>query len=253
MGTKQKVTVSENTDQIKIIEADGQVNQGDVEAQSEDAELTAESTEVETDAKAAKKARQARTRSAKYQAARSQVDKTKLYDSFAAIELLKRLSYTKFAGTITAHVVTREVGTSVDLAMPYATGKSVKVVIADDALLAELDAGKLDFDVLVTSKEFMPKLTKYARILGPKGLMPNPKNGTLTSNPEGKKKELEAGKTTIKTEKKAPLMHIGIGKTSMETKELVENLNTLLKALKGQALKVAIAASMSPSVKVAVL
>jgi large subunit ribosomal protein L1 len=250
MGTKQKVTIAENTDQIKIVEADGQVSEMGSEMNADNAEMA----EGEVAAEPVKKAKKAsRVRSPKYQAARSQVDKTKLYDSFAAIELLKRLSYTKFAGTITAHVITREVGASVDLALPYATGSTVKVVIADEALLAELDAGKFDFDILVSTKEFMPKLTKYARVLGPKGLMPNPKNGTLTSNPEGKKKELEAGKTTIKTEKKAPLMHVGIGKTSMETKELVENLNALLKALKGTALKVAIAASMSPSVKVAVL
>jgi large subunit ribosomal protein L1 len=259
MGSKRNVQPSENTDQIKIVGAQGessnsiadQINGSEMEAIEALSEN--EAMEAENDAQAAKKVRQARQRSAKYLAARSQVDKTKLYDTFAAIELLKRLSYTTFDGTITAHVITREVGTSIDLALPYSTGKSVKVVIADDALLADLDAGKLDFDILISTKEFMPKLTKYARVLGPKGLMPNPKNGTLTPNPEGRKKELEAGKVTVKTEKKAPLMHIGIGKTSMDTKELVENLNALLKALKGSAIKVAIAASMSPSIKVAVL
>lgn len=247
MGTKQKVTVAENTDQVKIISAETGTEENLNEAVET---LTGETTE---ETKAAKKAREARKRSARYTAARAQVDKTKLYDPFAAIELIKRLSYTKFAGTITAHIITREVGYSVDLALPHSTGKTIRAAIATDALLAEIEAGKIEFDVLLSTKEFMPKLTRLARVLGPKGLMPNPKNGTLTPNPEAKKKELEAGKVTIKTEKKAPLMHIGVGKTSMETKDLVENLQALLKALKGNAVKVAIAASMSPSVKVAVL
>lgn len=246
MGTKQKVTIAENTDQVKIIAADAGVEETMADGSDQ-------ATTSEGEAAPVKKVREARKRSARYTAARAQVDKTKLYDPFAAIELIKRLSYTKFAGTITAHVITREVGASVDLALPHSTGKSLRAAIATDALLADIEAGKIEFDVLLSTKEFMPKLTKLARVLGPKGLMPNPKNGTLTPNPEAKKKELEAGKVTVKTEKKAPLMHIGLGKTSMETKDLVENLQALLKALKGTALKVAIAASMSPSVKVAVL
>ena len=116
--------------------------------------------------------------------------------------------------------------------------------------MTDIEAGKIDFDVLVASPEFMPKLAKFARVLGPKGLMPNPKNGTLTPKPEIKKKELEAGKFNLKTEKKAPLMHLSIGKMDMSSKELTENLEALLKALNGKLLKVSIAASMSPSVKV---
>ena len=96
----------------------------------------------------------------------------------------------------------------------------------------------------------MGKITKFAKILGPKGLMPNPKNGTLTANPEKKKKELEAGSFTLKAEKKAPLMHLSVGKISLETKQLVENIEALLKALSGKALKLSLCASMSPSVRV---
>jgi large subunit ribosomal protein L1 len=119
--------------------------------------------------------------------------------------------------------------------------------------LAQLEAGTIDFDVLITEPRFMPKLAKHARVLGPKGLMPNPKNGTITDNPEAKRKELEGGKVTLKTEKKAPLMHVLLGKTDMETKDLVENLNALLEAVKGKAVKASVTATMSPSVKVAVV
>jgi large subunit ribosomal protein L1 len=118
-------------------------------------------------------------------------------------------------------------------------------------MLAQIEAGTIDFDILITEPHFMPKLAKHARVLGPKGLMPNPKNGTITPNPEIKKKELESGKMTIRTEKKAPLMHVTLGKTSMETKDLVENLNALIAALGPKAVKLTLAASMSPSVKVA--
>ena len=95
----------------------------------------------------------------------------------------------------------------------------------------------------------MPKLAKLAKILGPKGLMPNPKNGTLTPKPELKKKALEAGAFTLKTEKKAPLMHLVIGKVSMDDKMLEENILAVLKALKNRILKVAIAPSMGPAIR----
>jgi len=191
-----------------------------------------------------------RERSAKYKAVRSQVDKTKLYDAFSAIELVKKLSYSKFDGTIEAHAVLREAGTKADLTFPHSTGKSVTVAIASDKVLKQIADGNIDFDVLLTTPDMMPKLAKHARVLGPRGLMPNPKNGTITDKPEAKKKEFEAGKISIKTEKKAPLIHVTIGKTSMETKDLVENIQALVKAFKDNMLKLSVAASMSPGVRV---
>lgn len=245
MGTTRNVDMSANNDQVKIVE------NPDLEqtTATETSEATATTPE---EAKEVKKARPTRGRSARYQARRAQVDKTKTYDAFAAIELIKRLSYSSFDGTIVAHLLLREKGESATLSLPHSTGKRVKVAIVDDALLEKIAAGDIDFDVLVSTKEFMPKLTKHARVLGPRGLMPNPKSGTLTSNPEAKKKELEGGKMTIKTEKKQPVMHVTVGKVSMPTKELVENIQALLKALKGKVVRLSIAASMSPSVKVEV-
>lgn len=220
--------MSENTDVVKIVQ-----------------------TQEETAAEAVKESKKALPRSKKYTAARAQVDKTREYDAFSAIELLKRLSYSKFAGTISVHGVVRAIGDVATLTFPHSTGKSIKVAIFSDELAAEITAGNVNFDVLIARPADMPKLTKFARTLGPKGLMPNPKSGTLTDRVEEKKKDLESGKSVIKTEKKAPLFHTVIGKTDMETKDLVENLQALLKATSEKTLKVTIAASMSPGIKVA--
>lgn len=242
------MTATEDT--VKIVKAPEETSAATAAEEVESETPTEKKVAAEKAAKVAKKAK--RSRSKKYQAARSQVDKSKTYAPAEAVELAKKLSYSKFVGSLEAHLVVKEVGMSVDLALPHSTGKSVKVLVVDNDVLADIEAGKLDFDILVAHPEFMPRLAKFARVLGPKGLMPNPKNGTLTPNPELKKKELEAGKFTLKTEKKAPLMHLSLGKLDMESKALSENLQALLEALQGKLLKVSIAASMSPSVKVTV-
>jgi large subunit ribosomal protein L1 len=249
MGTKRKNTVMTGDANIKIVGAEP------VTAVAEsDTQVTAENTEavINETAEETKKVTKKTSRSKKYQTVRSQVDKTKTYDAFAAIELVKKMSYSKFGGSVEAHGVMRDIGEVGKLTFPHSTGKTVRVAIVDDELLAKIEAGTLDFDVLVAAPQFMPKLAKLAKILGPKGLMPNPKNGTLTPKPENKKKELEAGSIVIKTEKKAPLIHLTVGKTTMDTKELVENLDTLTKIAKGKLLKLSICASMSPSVRVKV-
>lgn len=227
MGSKRNIDIAENTDQVKVVE-----------------------TEAVQEEKAEKKAKVEARRSKKYVSARSLVDKTKLYDTFAAVELLKKLSYSKFDGTVSADIVVKDAGTQVDVAFPHTTGQVVRVEIATEELLKEIEAGNINFDVLISPPAMVPKLAKFARVLGPRGLMPNPKNGTITPNPEKKKKELESGKTAVKTEKKQPVMHITIGKTSMETKALVENVSALIEALGTKAVRLSLSASMSPSVKV---
>ncbi|MBP7768463.1 hypothetical protein KA082_01345 [Candidatus Woesebacteria bacterium] len=231
MAKRQDVDMSANDDVVKIVASD---------------EVQAEGTVAEE--KAAKK--KTAGRSKKYVAIRSQVDKTKLYDPFAAIELVKRLSYSKFEGTITADLVVKEGTTQVELTLPHSTGKKIRVAIASDEVIKEIEAGVINFEVLVASRQFVPKLAKLAKILGPKGLMPNPKNGTITENPEAKKAELEGGKMTFKAEKKQPVMHITIGKTKMDTQALVENLAAISKALEMKLIRMAISATMSPGVKV---
>lgn len=228
MGSKKNVDMSTNEDVVKVVE----------------------STDAPQTEKTSKKAKASAGRSKKYVAARSLVDKTKHYDAFAAVELVKRLSYSKFDGTISADIVVKEAGNQVDVAFPHSTGKVLRVAIADDSVISEIEAGTINFDVLVTAPNMVPKLAKFARVLGPRGLMPNPKNGTITPNPEQKKKELESGKTTIKTEKKQPVMHVTIGKASMDTKALVENVTALIEALGTKAVRLSLTSSMSPSVKV---
>ncbi len=221
-------------------------------ASGDSVEMTESTNEATGSTEAAKptKAKVAHQRSVRYVATRAQVDKTKTYDVFAAVELIKKLSYTKFDGTVSADVVLREIGDSITLTFPHTTGKTVRVAIANDEVIEAITAGTIDFDILVSSAQFMPKLARLAKVLGPKGLMPNPKNGTITENPELKKKELEGGQVTIKTEKKAPLMHVTIGKVSADTKDLVDNINALIAALGMKALKMTLCATMSPSVKV---
>ncbi|MCC6711476.1 MAG: hypothetical protein IT416_03970 [Candidatus Pacebacteria bacterium] len=226
MGTTKNVDMSSQETEVKVVES------------------------PEDQAEKATKQIKVRTHSKKYVSVKSKVDKTKKYDLMAAIELVKKLSYTTFDGTISAELVVREEGISAEVTLPHQTGQSKKVVIASEAVLKEIEAGNLDFDILVSSPDFMPKLAKFARILGPKGLMPNPKNGTLTPNPERAVKELSAGKMLIKTERKAPLMHISIGKVSMDSKAIAENIQALMKPLQGKALRLALSASMSPGVKV---
>lgn len=192
-----------------------------------------------------------RTRSKRYSTVRLLVDRTKSYPLILSVELVKKSSYSRFAGTVVADLVTKDSKLTANIKFPHSTGKSIRVAIATDELLTDIAAGKIDFDLLVTKPDMMPKLAKYARVLGPKGLMPNPKNQTITPDPEKRKQELEGGTISIKTEKKSPLMHIVIGKTDMPDKDLVENTEALIKALGPRKLvKLVLSATMSPGIKV---
>lgn len=215
------------------------------------AELSAQEENATPEVEAVpEKAKVVRSRSKKYTVARSKVDKTKKYPLTQALELLKEMSYSKFDGSVEAHVQVREAGVSANLTYPHKTGKSVNVAIVSEDVLAQIAKGEINFDVLLAKPADMRDLTKFARVLGPKGLMPNPKTGTVTPNPEAKKKELEAGAITVKTERKAPLVHTIVGKTSMTTEQLAENIQVLLKAFSGKVLKLKLSATMSPSVTV---
>lgn len=198
-----------------------------------------------------KKTKTAHVRSHKYHAAKANVDRTKAYPLNQAIELVTKTSYSKFTGTVVADLIVRDEKVSAEVAFPYSTGKTVRVAIASDELLAKVEAGVIDFDVLVTHPSFMPKIAKLAKILGPKGLMPNPKNNTVSTDPEKRAKEMSTGKTTVKTERKAPLIHIIIGKTTQETKELAANMEALVKSIGvGKIIKLTISATMSPGVRI---
>jgi len=243
MGTKKNVDMSTKETTVKVVE---EVTDAQMDAVGNDDALI--------DAKASKETgfggtAKRRIRSKKYVSTRSKVDKTKKYSVSEAITLIKSLSYSSFDGTITLDGVVREAGKVGTFSLPHSTGKSIKVEIVTDEVIEKIAAGNIDFDVLVTTPAFMPKLAKYARLLGPKGLMPNPKSGTVTSKPKEKKAELEKGSFDLKTEKKAPVIHVNIGKVSMDDKKLNENIEYLLGKLKDRMLQATISATMSPSVK----
>jgi large subunit ribosomal protein L1 len=215
---------------------------------------------AETKAKKAKKAKKVRVRGKKYQEAASQVDKSKLYPLTDAIEVMKKTSFTKFDGTVELHINLNQVslgeknppagGMRGSVSLPHGTGKEVKVAIADDKLLEEVAKGVISFDVLVAHPSMMPKLAKVAKILGPKGLMPNPKTGTVGEDPEKLAAGLSKGKVNFKTEPDQPVIHMTVGKVSFEDKQLKENISAVLDAVgRGKIAKATLAATMGPGIK----
>jgi large subunit ribosomal protein L1 len=141
-----------------------------------------------------------------------------------------------------------------EINFPHLESSSKKVVILNDTILAEIKEGQVNFDILIATPSTMPKLLPFARILGPKGLMPNPKNGTLTDKPEESVKKLSAAKTVVRTEKKAPIIHIIVGKVSQDAKELEANVAELIKVIKANKIKkLALCATMGPCVKVEIV
>lgn len=194
-----------------------------------------------------------KVRGKKYVNARGQVDKTKTYSIKDGVELLKKVKFSTFDESVEVHFVLREIVPSIDVQYPHATGKKLRVAILNEDVTAEIEKGLINFDILLATPAQMGKITKFARTLGPKGLMPNPKNGTLIADPNKRKAELEAGKISIRGEKKAPLLHTTIGKLSLPTKDLVENIETLVRAMgMGKVIKATITSTMGPGIKVTV-
>ena len=123
-------------------------------------------------------------------------------------------------------------------------------IIGTDELIEAINQGKVNFDLLVTTPDWMPKLAKIARILGPRGLMPNPKSGTITQDLKKAVEGFQSGKTEYKTEAKAPVIHLALGKLTQPTEELSANIKTLLQTLgKTRVKKVSLSPTMGPSVK----
>jgi len=205
-------------------------------------------TETEVTESVTKKA--SRVRSKKYVAARRLYDTNKLYPLSQAIELVKKTSLSKFDGKIEAHVLGMDMGNIGEIIFPRLELASKKIVILNDEILAQIKDGKVNFDILIATTVTMPKLLPFAKILGPQGLMPNPKNGTLTDKPEETLKKLSVAKTIIKSEKKAPVIHQIVGTVSQKTEEIVANINELIKVVKPIKIKkLVLCATMGPGVK----
>lgn len=193
-----------------------------------------------------------RVRGKNYLQAKKMIDKSKVYPIKEAIELLKKLSLAKFDQTVELHLNVLEKGLFGEVNLPYFKGKARKIAIFTDELGVEIKSGKINFDILLATPSDMPKILPLAKILGPKGLMPNPKNGTVVPIPEKALEKFGAGAVHFKTEKDFPLIHTVVGKLNQPTEELTANFEVFIKAVKPQNItKAVIKSTMSPSVKIA--
>jgi large subunit ribosomal protein L1 len=204
--------------------------------------------------------KKARKRSKRYIEKASLVDKTKTYPLADAVSLVKKTSLTKFDGSVELHINLNplSLGEKKDLrgsvSLPHGTGKQVRVLIADDTIIADVAEGKINFDILVATPSMMPKLAKVARILGPKGLMPNPKTGTIGEDPNRLALSLSKGKVNFKTEPDQPIIHLVVGKVSFDDKKLMENVDAILGAVgRGKIAKATLASTMGPGVKISLV
>jgi len=198
----------------------------------------------------------AKIRSKKYQKASTLIDRAKKYDIVEAFELVKKTSLTNFNGNVEVHLrLLSRTGKPENirgmLKYPNSTGQSIKIVILDEKIASEIEKTlKADADIYIASPELMPKIAKLAKILGPKGKMPNPKSGTITENPEKTKKELEAGQAEYKSDSYGNI-HQVIGKVSNDNKKLEENFRALLAVLPSDRITgISICATMGPGIKV---
>jgi len=192
-------------------------------------------------------------RGKKYQDARKLVDKTKTYSPKEAFELLKKVSYDKSGGAVEVHFNVIEKGLAGEARLPYFESKAQKVVIFDENLAEEIKTGKINFDVLFATAADMPKILPLAKILGPKGLMPNPKTGTLVPDPKKAMENFSKSVFRYKTEKDFPLIHTKIGKLSQPTEEVVANFEALIKAINPKNIKkIFVKSTMSPSIRISI-
>jgi large subunit ribosomal protein L1 len=197
-----------------------------------------------------KETKPVKVRSQKYLQAKKEIDKNKFYPLSESIKLLKKISISHFNGGVDVHLNVNETGFKSEVEFPYSTGKTQVVKIADEDLIKELEKGKINFSLLLASPKMMLQLVKFAKLLGPKGLMPNPKSGTISDNPEEAAKKLTQ-KTQFRTETKAPLIHLSIGKVNDTEKNLEANFKTLIKAVGKRNIKKAVLApTMGPGVKI---
>lgn len=227
------------------------IKKTDVEVPSE---AEGRKTKVEKKAATPKESKPTRIRGKKYLAARKLVDINKYYPLKEAVELIKKVSLSKFDGKVEAHLVVIETGNLGEISLPYLETAAKKIVILDDTILGEIKDGKLNFDVLIATPATMSKLLPFARLLGPKGLMPNPKNGTLTDKPGEAVKKLSVAKTQIKTESKAPIVHLVVGKVSQPENELIANVEELVKVVKAPKIKkLVLCPTMGPGIKIEIV
>jgi large subunit ribosomal protein L1 len=201
--------------------------------------------------KAKKNKEQKNFHSEKYGKLLEEVDRVKNYALSEALELLEKLQRKSFDETVELHINTLSTGISGQITLPHGTGKVTRVAIADEKLIAEIEKGIINFDVLVAEPTMMAKLARVAKVLGPRGLMPNPKNGTISPKPEEVAKKYAGGQMNFKTEAKAPIMHLTVGKMSFGPTKLTENIDALITVIKKtNIVNVTLKSTMSPGLKI---
>jgi len=221
-------------------------------------------------------------RGKKYQQVVGLVDRTRQYDPGEAMALLKETSYAAFDGTAEAHIRLGVDPRHADqmvrgtVVLPFGTGKKVRVVVfaqaekaqeamragADEVggedLVKRIEAGWLEFDIALAAPDMMGMVGRLGRILGRRGLMPNPKSGTITFDLERAVREVKGGRVEFKVDKSG-IIHVPFGKTSFEPEQLRENLAALVDAIsrarpntvKGQYFRnLTVASSMGPGIRV---
>ena len=222
-------------------------------------------------------------RGKKYQEAAKLIERGNLYDKAEAISLVKKSAVAKFDETIEAHIRTGCDGRHADqqirgaVVLPHGTGKKVRILVfAKDAKAEEAKAagadyvgaedlipriqneGWFEFDVVVATPDMMGVVGRLGRVLGPKGLMPNPKAGTVTMDVTKAVNEIKAGKIEYRLDK-TNIIHVPVGKASFTEEQLADNFQTLMDAIikakpaavKGQFLKsVTLTSTMGPGVKI---
>lgn len=253
---------------IKIIEATEETKQENpvLETESTDSEQknTAESPKTKISKKGGKKSKIHKIRSKKYLEVLKLVDPNQQYPLKEAVELTQKTSYSKFPGSMEVHINTSAKNLRGTISLPYSAGKQIKIlafgkeadksgadIVGTDETISEIEKGKINFDTIVTTPDWMPKLAKIAKILGPKGLMPSPKNDTVTDNLTKAVAELKGGKTEYKTQTNAQVIHLTIGKTTQIPEEITSNIKALYNTIgRSKIKKITLSASMGPGVKV---
>lgn len=190
-------------------------------------------------------------RGKKYKTMAKTIKKGELYSIADAVEKLAKLAGSTKLKTVELTINTLDTGLRGELKLSHSTGKEVKIEIFSDKVAAEIEKGKFNFSILLATPTDMPKLARLAKVLGPKGLMPNPKSGTVTENPEKRMAELTAGGTLpYKTEAKFPIIHLALGKITQDQKDLAENITESLKGVGLTKIKSAyLACTHTPSIK----
>lgn len=273
-------------DEAKVAKAGKRSAKALAEAEAEEARQAAkaERTETEEAPKASKRQlpNPLHQHGKKYREAAKLVDRTKQYSLDEALELAQKTATTKFDSSVELHVNLgvdpRQADQMVraSVVLPHGTGRTLRVAVfangkaAEDAkaagadlvgtdkLLSDIEAGKLGFDILIATPDKMATLGKVAKVLGPRGLMPNPKSGTVTPDAAKAVTEAKAGKVEFRIDKQA-IIHIAFGKASFKADALRENAATLLSAVlkakpastKGTYVKaITVSSSMGPGIKV---